>query len=80
MSSGGNPHPIGKARSLECHFIGECAARRGKERIDGRLIDGSVLGVTLALDGPVVAHFGLGHEVDASVRSPEVLATGKFFP
>ena len=77
MVCGGNPYTFGKTGSLESDFVRERAAGGGKERIHGGLVYHGILRIALALDSPIVAHLGFGHEVDARVRASEVLAPRK---
>ena len=80
MVGGGNPYPFGKPGGLESDLIGERAAGGGEERIHGGLVYHGILRIALALDSPIVAHLGFGHEVDARVRASEVLAPRKILP
>ena len=80
MVGGGNPYSFGKTGGLVSDFVGERAAGSGEKRIHGRLIYHGILCIALALDSPIVAHLGLGHEVNSRVRASEVLAPRKVLP
>ena len=80
MVGGGNPYPFGKPGGLESDFVGERAAGGGEERIYGRFVYHGIFRIAFALDSPIVAHFGFGHEVDARVRTSEVFAPRKVLP
>ena len=80
MVGGGNPNSFCKPGGLESHFVGERAAGGGEKRIHGRLVDYGILSIAFALDSPIVAHLGLGHEVDSRVRASEVLTPWKILP
>ena len=77
---GGNPESLGKGSSLKRHLVVEGAARCGQERIDRRFADHGIFGIALALNRPVVALVGFGHEIDTGVLPPEIFARGKLFP
>ena len=76
MTGSRNPYAIGETGCLKCNLICKCAAGGGKERIHGRLVYCGILGITLALDGPIVAHFCLCHKVYTCVCTSEILTSG----
>lgn len=74
VGGGGNPQTMSKGGGLQRDLVGESAARSGQKRIDCGFVDHGVFGIALALNRPVVALVGFGHEIDAGVLPPEVFA------
>ena len=77
---GFHPHEVAEATCLEGFVFGEGADGVGQETIHHAFLDGGVLVVALALDGPVVARVGTCHEVDAQVGAPEVFPSRELLP
>ena len=80
VGGGGNPQTMSKGGGLKRDLVGEGAARCGQKRIDSGFVDHGIFGIALALNRPVVALVGFGHEIDTGVLPTEVFARGKLFP